>query len=151
MKSKKVSHSLLFPAYGNIIALVAIGLGILAAFQSVFSWRIIEKELALYLLDSGFLIGLVFFVISKNQVNVKAGLQGRLKIFMGTMVYGVVIVIINPVMTYIFDGEFQYRMDVVTLMLNMCVFYFILGFTLRTPKEAAKESSGMEPADLHGE
>ncbi len=151
MKSKTATRSLLFPAYGNIIALVAIGLGILAAFQSVFSWRIIEKELALYLLDSGFLIGLVFFIISKNQVNVKAGLQGRLKIFMGTMVYGVVIVIINPIITYIFDGEFQYRMGEVTLRLNMCVFYFVLGFTLRTPKDVAKESSGMEPADIHGE
>src|SRR6056297_2946596 len=117
LKRKKFPDDapLLFPAYGNTIGWVAILFGLLTVIQSSFSWRFIEMEWALYLGKCGFLIGLGFFVISKNMFNLRAGLTGRLKAYMASVGYGIVMV-----------------------MINICIFYFIVLF-IRAESKPNKE------------
>ena len=140
LKRKKFSDDapLLFPAYGNTIGWVAILFGLLTVIQSSFSWRFIEMEWALYLGKCGFLIGLGFFVISKNMFNLRAGLTGRLGALMASVVYGIVIVMINPIISYFMGEGLSTNLVPAEVMINICIFYFIVLF-IRAESKPNKE------------
>src|SRR6056297_128762 len=140
LKRKKFPDDapLLFPAYGNTIGWVAILFGLLTVIQSSFSWRIIEMEWALYLGKCGFLIGLGFFVISKKMLNLRAGLTGLLKAYMASVGYGIVIVMINPIISYFMGEGLSTNLVPAEVMINICIFYFIVLF-IRAESKPNKE------------
>jgi hypothetical protein len=123
-----IQDHLLFPAYGNTVAWVAILFGFLFFAQSIFSWHIVGKEVSGYVFKCSLLIGLGFFVISKNMFNLRAGRAGRLKALMSSILYGIFIVIINPMISYLKGDGLSTSLEPAELMINMCIFYFILLF-----------------------
>ena len=142
-KESLSDDSMLFPAYGNTIGWVAILFGLLTVIQSSFSWRIIEMEWALYLGKCGFLIGFGFFVVSKNMFNSRAGLSGRLGALMSSVGYGIVILMINPIISHLKGKGLSTTLEPTELMINICIFYFIVLFTRfesKPNKEPAKNA-----------
>lgn len=145
-KDSPIDDQLLLPAYANTIAWAIILLGLIMVVQASFSWGVLGKELSLYLFKCGLLIGLGLFVISKNMFNLRAGLLGRLSAMMGAVVYGIVIVIINPIISYLLSEGFSSSLEPAELVINICIFYFILLFIRRKSKPAkfAAENAGAE-------
>jgi hypothetical protein len=145
-KNSPIDDQLLFPAYGNTIGWMAILLGLLLVVQSVFSWHIVGKEVSGYIFKCALLIGLGFFVISKNMLNLRAGLPGRLGALMGSVMYGIGIVIINPIISYLLSDGFSTSLEPAEVIINICIFYFILLFIRRKPQsvEPAAENAEAE-------
>ncbi len=142
-KESPLDDQLLFPAYGNTIGWVAILLGFLIVVQASFSWGFLEKEMALYIFKCGLLVGLGFFVISKNMFNLRAGLTGRLGAFMSSVGYGIVIVMINPIISYLKGKGLSTTLEPTELIINICIFYFIvifIRFESTSTEEPAKSS-----------
>ena len=119
---------LLLPAYGNSIALFFMGVGFLVLLQSIFSWRFIDKELSSYIIKSCVLLSLLFFALSENLLNVRAGLEGRLRVYMGTLIFSVFMLLFNPLLSYFKEGELAYGISAHELLVNIFIFYFAMVF-----------------------
>jgi len=127
-KDAPIDDRLLLPAYGNTIAWLTILLGLLIVVQAGFSWGVLGKELSSFVFKCAILIGLGFFVISKNMFNLRAGLLGRLSAMMASVVYAIVIVIISPVISYLKGDGLSTSLEPAEVMINICIFYFITLF-----------------------
>jgi hypothetical protein len=69
--------------------------------------------------------------LTRNKIEDELTLRIRLKAFAASFIYGVVIVIIEPLINLLFDGSFLSDKGVIELLISMFFFYFIMMFIMK--------------------
>ena len=91
----------------------------------------IDKEIIKTVAKSGFLISLLLLVITRNKIEDELTLRIRLKAFAASFIFGVVMVIIEPFINLLFDGNLLSDKGVTELLISMFLFYFIMVFIMK--------------------
>ncbi len=86
----------------------------------------IEKEAIETITKSGFLVSLLLLAVTRNKVEDERTLKIRLKAFTASFIYGVIIVIINPLINFNFMAK-----SAINILITMFIFYFILVFLMK--------------------
>ncbi len=113
---------------------VAFGIMVISALVVVMSMLKIlpiEKEIVKTIAKSGILISLLILTITRNKEEDELTLRIRLKAFSASFLYGVVIVIIEPFISLLFDGNFLLDKGAAELLMSMFFFYFMMAFLMK--------------------
>jgi hypothetical protein len=112
-------------AYGLIL------LSGLLVILSISKTLTIDQEIVKTISKSTFLISLLLLALTRNKIEDELTLRIRLKAFAASFIYGVVIVIIEPLINLLFDGSFLSDKGVIELLISMFFFYFIMMFIMK--------------------
>lgn len=102
------------------------GMLILVGILSIVKVLPFEKEIVKIILKNILLITLLFFALTEDKVEDELISKLRLKAFAASFIYGVVIIIISPLINLIFDGEFYVDKSANELLISMFIFYFLI-------------------------
>jgi hypothetical protein len=113
---------------------VALGIMLVTTLFVVLSMTktlLIDKEIVKDIAKSGFLVALLLLVMTRNKIEDELTLRIRLKAFSATFLYGVVIVILEPFINFLFGGSFLSDKGAAELLISMFFFYFIMVFLMK--------------------
>ena len=102
------------------------GMVILVGILSIVKVLPFEKEIVKIILKNILLITFLFFALTEDKVEDELISKLRLKAFAASFIYGVVIIIISPLINLIFDGEFYVDKSANELLISMFIFYFLI-------------------------
>ena len=83
----------------------------------------------------GLFIAFFIFALSKDKEEDELTLQLRLKSYASAFIIGLVTVIIDPMMNWIFEGQFISDVTANYVVLQMIIFYFLAHFVLNRPED----------------
>lgn len=121
----------LLPAIFNKIGFTLLLLSVLFAALSISKILPIDKVLAMTLFNSVILISLLLLALTKNKIEDELTLKIRLKALAGTFIYGVVVVIVEPLISLLFNGNFLFDNAAPELLVSMFLFYFFMLYILK--------------------
>ena len=128
----KIQNDLrLLPTKFKIIGLTIMSLSILFKALPISELLTIDKELIKTISTSGILISLLLLALTRNKIEDELTLKIRLKGLAVSFIYGVGMVIIEPFMNLLFDGEFFSEKGTTELLMSMFFFYFIMVFIMK--------------------
>ncbi len=111
---------------------IAFGIMILSVLYLLLrEWQATDKSAIQTMATSGFLTSLLLLAITKSKIEDERMTKIRLKAFTGSFIYAVVIVITNPVVSFIFGDHYALDKRVTELLISMFFFYFIMIFILK--------------------
>ncbi len=121
----------LLPTYFKKVAFGIMLISALLVVLSISKSLPIDKEIIKTVAKSGFLISLLLLVITRNKIEDELTLRIRLKAFSSSFIFGVVMVIIDPFINLLFDGNFLSDKGVTELLISMFFFYFLMIFLMK--------------------
>ncbi len=90
-----------------------------------------EKEAVKTITKSGFLVSLLLLAVTKNKIEDERTLKIRLKAFTASLIYGVILVVVDPIINFIFEDNFLSDKGAIDILITMFIFYFILVFLMK--------------------
>ena len=124
----------LLPIYFKTVALGIMLVTFCFSLLSVFEIITFDKEVAKTISKSVFLIALLILAISKNKIEDELTLVIRLKAFTASFIFGVLIVIIDPIINLFFEGMLLLDKGVTELLIGMLLYYFFMFFLMKRNK-----------------
>ena len=121
----------LLPAIFKKIGFTLLLISVLFAALSISKLLQIDKVLAMTLFKSGMLISLLLLALTKNKIEDELTLKIRLKALAATFIYGVVVVIIEPLISLLFNGNFLFDKAAPELLMSMFLFYFLMLYMMK--------------------
>lgn len=84
----------------------------------------LDKEVAKAVSKSAILLAFLILALTKQKDEDELTIRIRLKAFAISFIYGVTLAIVNPIVNFIFDGNYSSDMTIDELLITMLVFYF---------------------------
>ncbi len=128
---KNQKDLLLLPYYFRGIAFGILALGFSFVGLTLLDIISLGKEVEGTIFKEFLLVGLLLLAISKGRAEDELTLRIRLQSFTAAFIFGLVYVIANPFVNFLFDGEFVSDIKVMQLLVAMFVFYFIVFYTIK--------------------
>jgi len=128
-KNQKDLH--LLPPKFKKIALGIILASILAVVFSKLKIIALNKDVVGTVSMSGFLIGLLLLAITSDKIEDELTLRIRLKAFAASFISGVIMVVVEPFINFLFDGNFSIESNSTKLLITMLFFYFFMLFVMK--------------------
>ncbi len=128
---KNQKDLLLLPYYFRGIAFGILALGFIFVDLTLLDIVSLGKEVEGTIFKEFLLVGLLLLAISKGRAEDELTLRIRLQSFTAAFIFGLVYVIANPFVNFLFGGEFVSDIKVMQLLVAMFVFYFIVFYTIK--------------------
>lgn len=82
-------------------------------------------------IESAILAGLLLIAFSKNAIEDELSFKIRLKGLSAAFIFGVCLVILNPFLGLLFDGDALSSKGSVEMLISMFLFYFLMVFLMK--------------------
>lgn len=121
----------LLPRKFRKVAFGIMSLTVLLAVLSILKVLTIDKEIIQTIAKSGFLVSLLLLAITRNKIEDELTLRIRLQAFTASFIYGVVIVVVEPLIRFLLGNSLLSAMGVTALLISMFLFYFLMMFLMK--------------------
>lgn len=129
---KKIQQDLsLLPEMFKKVAFGIMVLSGLLVLLSILKVIAIDKEIIASIAQSVFLISLLMLVITRDKIEDELTMRIRLKAFAASFIYGVTIVIVEPLIHFLFGDSFLTGKGAIELLISMFLFYFIIKYIMK--------------------
>ncbi|MCD6542906.1 MAG: hypothetical protein J7K34_00200 [Flavobacteriaceae bacterium] len=109
----------------------AFGLIVLVGVLSITKVLPFDKGLVKTFFQSVLLIIFLLFALTEDKVEDELISKIRLKSFVASFIYGVVTLVIDPLINLIFEGEFYSDKSANELLISMFLFYFLIFYFIK--------------------
>lgn len=121
----------LLPAFFKKIGFTIFLLSVLWAVLSISKIIAIDKDFAKTIFQTGVLTSLLLLAFSRDKTEDELTLKIRLKALAASFIYGVGIVIFEPLINLLFGDSFVVHIGVQQLFISMFLFYFIMLYIMK--------------------
>jgi len=116
----------LLPAFFKKIGFTIFLLSVLWVALSISKIIAIEKDFAMTIFQTGVLTSLLLLALSRDKTEDELTLKIKLKALAASFIYGVGIVIFEPLINLLFGDSFVIDIEAQQLFISMFLFYFIM-------------------------
>jgi len=130
MNKEQVDLKLL-PVQFKIVATAVLAISLL--FAVLYKLEVFEmsEEISHTISKTGVLLSLLIFAMTRSKIEDELTLRIRLRAFAVSFIFGVGIVIVEPIVNVLFGESFLSDKGVIELLLSMFFFYFLTIFYMK--------------------